>query len=78
MFTLLPDTTQGCVCTAAGRGAATHDVPDSLAAWSERYLALAVRGCHFGRLLDGFFGCYLAPRLYVMVSIGVSFREVNA
>jgi site-specific recombinase XerD len=29
---------------AAGRGAATHYVPDSLAAWSERYLALAVRG----------------------------------
>ncbi len=33
--------------------------------------------CHFGRLLDGFFGSYLAPRLHVMVPIDVSFREVN-
>ncbi len=29
---------------AAGRGASTHHVPDSLAAWSERYLALPSEG----------------------------------
>jgi hypothetical protein len=33
-----------------GGGAVIHDVPDSLAAWSERYLALAVAGAfHRGR-----------------------------
>ncbi len=38
--------------SAAGGRAVTHALPDSLAAWSEHYLALAVRGVRSAAVTD--------------------------